>query len=584
MSGISRGALLGLILLTLLSYFQFPGHIYLESDTQIYLPMFERFRNPALFERDPMVVRSHTAFTLYDELALGLSGMTGLDLEAALGALHIVVRLTLLTGVFLITRAMGLSEALALACAGVYGLGGRVVGPSVLLVEYEPVPRAFALAPILLGVGLAAQRRYLAAGVAGAVAFLLHPTTAAPYWIVFAVLLFIRDEPEEMKSRLRGVLPMAVAVVVMKLAAAWQPGVSEPQAFLDRLDETWEKLIRLRASYVYVSLWPRVTFWQYGLMLVTALAAYRRLRCFIQPALRFFLAGLCILAVLSLPVSYLLLEKLRWGMLPQAQPLRTILFLEMFSILLALVMAFELACREKRLAAAGWWAALGLCVGIQPRLLFVLAPLALAWLSQSRLRWAGLAAAGAVAWLQPFGLALWRGTTRDQLILTLALAALLVAAAALSVRRRMAGAAVVVAVAAAAFFLVPGGLRLHWSGQPKNPELDALSRWARGETEINAVFLFADAGRGLDPGVFRARSARALYVDWKGGGQINFFHDFARIWWSRWQETMALPFRPEELTQFRPLGVDYVVLGPKNRLPDRRAIFENGRYVVYRLD
>ncbi|MBI3694584.1 MAG: hypothetical protein HY238_07055, partial [Acidobacteria bacterium] len=195
MSGVSGRAWGGLVLLALLSYFQYPGHIYLESDTQIYAPMFERFENPELLGRDPMAVRAHTAFTLYDELVRAARWVTGLPLEAALGVLHVVVRVTLLAGIFLITRAMGLSEGLALACAGVYALGGAVRGPSVLLVEYEPVPRAFALGPVALGIGFAAHRRYLAAGVAGAAAFLLHATTAAPFWAVYAVLLFVPDEP-----------------------------------------------------------------------------------------------------------------------------------------------------------------------------------------------------------------------------------------------------------------------------------------------------------------------------------------------------------------------------------------------------
>ncbi|MBI3694633.1 MAG: hypothetical protein HY238_07305, partial [Acidobacteria bacterium] len=527
--------------------------------------------------------RAHTAFTLYDELVRAARWVTGLPLEAALGVLHVVVRVTLLAGIFLITRAMGLSEGLALACAGVYALGGAVRGPSVLLVEYEPVPRAFALGPVALGIGFAAHRRYLAAGVAGAAAFLLHATTAAPFWAVYAVLLFVPDEPEEMKARLRGLMPLAAAALALKVAATLQAGVGEPQALLGRVDGAWEKLLRMRAAYVWVSEWPPVYFWQYGAMLAAASAAYWRLRHFIQPVLRFFVTGLVVLGVASLPLSYLLLEKLKWAMLPQIQPLRTILFLEMFTALLALVMAFELACKEQRPAAAGWWAAVALAVGVDPRLLFVLAPLAIAWLSSSPWRWAGVAAAGVIAWSQPFGMALWKESYRGELLVVLLLAAGMGTAASLLVRRRVAGAAAVATVVAAAFFLIPGKARFHWSGQPRNPELGAVSDWARRQTDANAVFLFADAGRGIDPGIFRARAARALYVDWKGGGQSNFFHEFSRIWWFRWQETIARPFQAEKLRRFRELGIDYVVLSPKNRLADRPAAFENGKYSVYSL-
>lgn len=52
-----------ILLLALLGFFLFPGHNYLQSDTQIYIPMLERLHNPALFTRDIVALRPHLAFT-----------------------------------------------------------------------------------------------------------------------------------------------------------------------------------------------------------------------------------------------------------------------------------------------------------------------------------------------------------------------------------------------------------------------------------------------------------------------------------------------------------------------------------------
>ena len=41
-----------LLALTLLGFFVFPGHTFLQSDTQIYIPIFERIENPNLYARD----------------------------------------------------------------------------------------------------------------------------------------------------------------------------------------------------------------------------------------------------------------------------------------------------------------------------------------------------------------------------------------------------------------------------------------------------------------------------------------------------------------------------------------------------
>jgi hypothetical protein len=134
--------------------------------------------------------------------------------------------------------------------------------------------------------------------------------------------------------------------------------------------------------------------------------------------------------------------------------------------------------------------------------------------------------------------------------------------------------------AVAAFFAIPtlGGVvnypRLH------TPELAQLSAWARASTPPDAVFLFPDAAHGLDPGIFRTEALRAVYVDWKSGGQVNYLHEFGDEWWSRWQQTMARGFRPADVPKYEGLGISYVVLQVKNRLP-QTAEFENTQYVAY---
>jgi hypothetical protein len=108
-----------------------------------------------------------------------------------------------------------------------------------------------------------------------------------------------------------------------------------------------------------------------------------------------------------------------------------------------------------------------------------------------------------------------------------------------------------------------------------------LSAWARASTSPDAVFLFADAGKQLQPGIFRSEALRAVYVDWKGGGQVNYLTELGEQWWSRWQQVMAAPFEPRNVARYGALGIDYIVLSPRNRLPDRAPIFENASYLAY---
>jgi hypothetical protein len=110
------------------------------------------------------------------------------------------------------------------------------------------------------------------------------------------------------------------------------------------------------------------------------------------------------------------------------------------------------------------------------------------------------------------------------------------------------------------------------------PELDNLIEWARASTPPDSVFQFADIRRGLEPGVLRSRAQRAIYADWKAGGQVNFMPSFARIWADRWKQVE----RPQSLLRYRELGIDFVVFrsgkAPKNAKP----VFRNAAWTVFR--
>jgi hypothetical protein len=197
---------------------------------------------------------------------------------------------------------------------------------------------------------------------------------------------------------------------------------------------------------------------------------------------------------------------------------------------------------------------------------------------------AGVCAAKDRRWLEGAGwlalaylLPLESGTTETLAWRGVVLAALLATATSVAVARAPRFSP---AVALAAFFAIPllGGVvnypRLH------TPEIAQLSGWARASTPRDAVFLFPDAGHALYPGIFRSDALRAVYVDWKGGGQVNYLQDFGEQWWFRWQQTMTGAPRIADLAKYEASGIAYVVVQPQHRL-ERPAVFENRAFVAY---
>jgi Domain of unknown function (DUF6798) len=501
--------------LALLTFFQFPGHTWLQQDTQIYVPVLEHEHDPSLLRNDLLVQQSNVAYTLYDEAALALHAITPLDFRQVLAIQQVATRALGIWGVYLMATALDLSIGAAWLLAMIVSLGASVAGPAVLTFEYEPTPRAFALPLVVCAIGLTAHRRYLAAGIAASCAFLYHPPTTISFWLLFILVIVHAGKPPAC-----ALIPFGVAVAVLLLAAH-----SPPLGFFEKVTPLEEQLQRIRTAYVWISTWPNEVIWHYPIVFAILIAAAIRVRR-IVPELGIFAIGLPILGLLTMPVSWLLLEHAKWAFVPQFQPMRKLLFVVLMAQFLT--------------AAAGAFAVAGK-------------------------RWVEAAAWFAVAYLIPLPLE-WRAVM---------VAIVLGMLAVLAVRRAP-------VLGLAAFFAIPMLAGVANYPHLHTPALDQLSQWARISTPRDAIFLFPDAGRGLAPGIFRSEAERAVYVDWKGGGQINYLRDFAELWWFRWQQTVGAGFAPVDMPKYSALGIQYVVIQPQNRLP-QPAAFENSSYLVYRL-
>ncbi len=377
--------------------------------------------------------------------------------------------------------------------------------------------------------------------MAASVAFLFHPPTVAPFWAVYFVLALRPSKPLLMRHRLAALWALAAAVIVLFVVARHQATSGETQAFFTRIDPHLEELQRMRASYNWISLWWSQWLGHYLLLYAATVIACWRLRKDVPQALSFFLIGLPLLAVLSLPASYLLLEKMHWALIPEIQPVRALLFVTAFAMILGAVAAAK-AVAAKRYAEALAWLVLVFLPPVNREV---------AWPTRNRV--------GVVLVVALFtGAALWAMQSSRRWLKPVAMAAMLVP-----------------------FFLIPTWGRMQNYPAEHFPELTQLSEWAHAATPKDAVFLFPDADQALYPGIFRAEAVRAVYVDWKAGGQVNFFKDLGEEWWSRWQNTMAAPFAPKDAARYRDLGIDFFVLQAKNRLGDIKPVFENARFVVY---
>ncbi len=434
--------------IALFSFFVFPGHTYLTQDTQIYVAILENLWDPTALSHDLLVGHSHVAYTLYDEYAIALRWLTHSNFQAVLEITQILCRALGIWGVYLLALRILESRWQSLAVAAICSGGAEIWGPAVLFVEFEPSPRAFAIPLVFLACGLAAHGFYRAAAAAATIGFVLHPTSVAPFWLCLALL----------RQWKIGFVSLFSGLALIAIGAHFQPGLGERHMVFSRVPPAVEAIQRTRAAYNWIGMWWSLEWPKY--LACTAVGTFAFLRSGAGRARKLlpFLVALPVLGLLSAPVSYLLLDRMKWSAVPLIQPARLLLFTVAVSIFLAAVAAF----RARTLAERAVWFALALTPAI----------------------------------------------------------------AAPRPRR------------------VP------------TPQLIEFSRWAAANTPKDSVFLFPNAGKSLEPGYFRSRALRAVYVDWKGGGQANFLPDMGLEWWRRYQDAMR---KPQPLQHYRALGIDYIV-------------------------
>ncbi len=508
------------LVLALLSFFLFPGHTILQSDTQIYIPIMERLMDPSVLGRDLVAVNPHVRYTGYDEIAMGLSRVFHVGLEPVLIAQQLIYRTVGVLGVFLIGIGAGLARRWSFILASILTLGATITGPAVLLVEYEPVPRGFALPFLLLSLGLLMNERWSAASYAAGFAFIMHPPTALVFCMLLGLIML-------WSRKWKPVVILIVSAQLLTVLAAIQGNQTEAQSFLSILSPELEQLQRMRASYNWVSLWGAKMLPHYFMLLVFAGIAYWRMYRQISKRARIFFVALPLIGLLSVPVSFVLLDGLKWSFISQFQPGRYLLYVPMFAMLCGGIAGLR-AARAGRYAEA---------------LAFLLLPYFLTMDSNL---------------LAPVPV---------HIVLAAALAAVAVVCSRYS--------QFFPAACVAPFLLIPFVGNVQNYPPLHSPELSQLVDWARTNTDKDALFQFAEFGHDLQPGVFRARAERALYVDWKAGGQVNFLPVFADIWWSRWQHVQ----NPMTLADYAKLGIDYVVFS--HALEGEAPVYSNRKFFVY---
>ena len=275
-----------------------------------------------------------------------LRRVTGLSFEQILMGQQFVYRAVAILGLYLLAIATGLRPLLAWLAAALISLGASVIGPAVLIVEYEPVPRGFALPFVVFSLAMVAHRRWSLAAAAGTIAFSFHPPTALAYCGVLAC-------SASLEQRVQGLGCAGDWTVVDGWSRFWFrrrrqisclcSGASIPH---------WKICSGCGQRITGSSLWLGRWIYLYVVLTTVGFLAWLRIRRFFSRELNVLILALPAIGLLSIPLSYVLLERMKLMFVPQLQPGRYLLYVTFFAILLASIAAIHAAERGSYVESA----------------------------------------------------------------------------------------------------------------------------------------------------------------------------------------------------------------------------------------
>ncbi|MFL6463596.1 MAG: hypothetical protein ACJ73N_04215 [Bryobacteraceae bacterium] len=345
---------LGLVFITYLEFCYFPGHSYLQGDSQIFVPMLDRLDAPGFLSRDPVAVSPHLTYTIYDEAALFLHRLTKQSFEVVLLAQLLLSHAAALLGIFLLILSTGLNAVYALPLSALINIGAALPGIDELLIGREPVPHVLAFGFTLLALGALAHEKPLLAGFAGGIALAYHAPIAALFWLLVLGLFFDR----KLRYLVRPMLPIFVVfTLLLANLAQLQPGVVETQAFFSQISERWSRLQHEQTPSVWVSTWAAKLIWFYLAVFASGAYATARIWPLLNRQSRWLFIVLPSCGILSVPLSAFLLGYLRWSLISQLQPARTLLFTVALALVAFGVAGVQALQKRRRLEACSWFLA-----------------------------------------------------------------------------------------------------------------------------------------------------------------------------------------------------------------------------------
>lgn len=237
------------IIAATLSFVSPVGYDSLSSDQRIYIPAIVSEIHPENLSEDILLSFNQTKLTLFDELVVGLSRITGADIFQVMLVLTLIGRFVFFFSLAFLGKKFGLSLPGIGILLLVFLFPIEVYGTGMDLMESEFHPRFLSLALGLLSLFLIIDKKAVPSAVVWGLAFLIHPLSSLPFLVFYFWKIFVSEKSLPEKLAL-WILPLLFFIFPL---LNFSETIGSKNPFF--IDPSWWQILKDRSYYLFISGW-----------------------------------------------------------------------------------------------------------------------------------------------------------------------------------------------------------------------------------------------------------------------------------------------------------------------------------------
>ena len=326
-----------ILIFTTFSLCIFPGYKVFFSDQNVYLPGIYHQLNPKLFTNDILTLFNFIHYSFFGKLLIFTLKTFKMNIFYSLFALSFLSRFIYFYSIYKISEYFTNNRIFSILSLFLVLKGFSIYGTVSYALDLNLVPRVTGISFGFLFMCLFFEEKYLLSALSLSISLLLHPISAVVFIMFFYVNLFIfyRRKTSSPSLILAGLIPIISLLFLL-------PSIHTHIGNFSSIDPIWEKIIRKKDAFVFVTEWRENDFIQFiKSILLFAIIRIELSEMFKDREKRQYFYSIFFIPLFLFIVSFFAVDIMKIHFILELQIARSLMLWEIYSTILFSYFAYK---------------------------------------------------------------------------------------------------------------------------------------------------------------------------------------------------------------------------------------------------